>query len=72
MAAETLGSATRPMARSNPPLRGQVEKARSEIAKAVEVDPEISLADFAKLSLNKDEVGMDKGLARLRRLGLPE
>ena len=51
---------------------GQEEEARAEIAKAVEADPGISLADFAKLTLNKDQAGMDKGLARLRRLGLPE
>ncbi len=51
---------------------GKVEEAKAEIAKAVETDPEISLSDFAKLSLNRDQAGMDKGLARLRRLGLPE
>jgi adenylate cyclase len=51
---------------------GQEAEARAEVAKAVEADPGISLTDFAKLTLNKDEAGMDKGLARLRRLGLPE
>ena len=51
---------------------GQEKQARAEIAKAVETDPEISLTEFAKLSLNRDQAGMDRGLARLRRLGLPE
>jgi tetratricopeptide (TPR) repeat protein len=51
---------------------GQDGEARAEVAKAVEADAGISLMKFRKLSLNKDRAGLERGLAILRRLGLPE
>jgi tetratricopeptide (TPR) repeat protein len=50
----------------------QEDAARAEVAKAIEADPKISLERFARLSLKKDRSGMTRGLAVLRRLGLPE
>ena len=40
--------------------------------KAVEADAGISLAPLRQLSLSKDRAGLERGLAILRRLGLPE
>ena len=51
---------------------GQDQEARAELAKATEVDPGISLTEFGKLSLHKDQAAMDRGLTVLRQLGLPE
>jgi TolB-like protein/class 3 adenylate cyclase len=51
---------------------GQYDEARAEVAKAVEADPGISVRQFGELSLSKDRVGLERGLAILRSLGLPE
>ncbi len=51
---------------------GKEDKARAEIAKAVETNPGISLSNFAQQSLHKDAAGLERGLATLRKLGLPE
>jgi adenylate cyclase len=51
---------------------GQDDEARAEVGKALEADAGISLTHFRQLSLNKDRVGLESGLANLRRLGLPE
>jgi TolB-like protein/class 3 adenylate cyclase len=51
---------------------GQDGKARAEVAKAVEVDAGISLKQFSQNSLNKDRAGLERGLAILHMLGLPE
>ena len=51
---------------------GQDDEARAEVAKAVEADAGISLRQFGQHSLNKDRAGLERGLATLRRLGLPE
>ncbi|MDJ0895272.1 MAG: adenylate/guanylate cyclase domain-containing protein [Alphaproteobacteria bacterium] len=51
---------------------GQDDEARAEVVKALEADAAISVAEFRQLSLNKDRAGLERGLAILRRLGLPE
>jgi len=51
---------------------GEDDRARAEVAKAVEADPRITVTAFAQLSLGKDKAGLESGLATLRRLGLPE
>jgi len=51
---------------------GQVDEARAEVAKAVEADAGISLAQIAQNSLNKDRARVESALAILRGLGLPE
>jgi tetratricopeptide (TPR) repeat protein len=51
---------------------GQEDKARTLVAKAVQADAGISLTKMRQGSLNKDKSGLEKGLAILRRLGLPE
>jgi len=51
---------------------GQADKARAQVAKALEADPGISLTQFEKRSLNKDRSTLEGGLAILRELGLPE
>jgi TolB-like protein/class 3 adenylate cyclase len=51
---------------------GQDDEARAEVANAVEADAGISLTQFGQLSLNKDRAELERGLAILRRLGLPE
>lgn len=51
---------------------GQDDKARAEVAKAVEADSGTSLREFGKKSLGKDRAGLEKGIAILRRLGMPE
>lgn len=38
----------------------------------MEADAGISLAGFGQLSLSKDWAGLERGLAFLRSLGLPE
>jgi Tfp pilus assembly protein PilF len=52
--------------------RGQDDEARAEVAKAVETDAGISTTQFGQRSLNKDRAEVEKGLAILRSLGLPE
>ena len=51
---------------------GQEDEARAEVAKAIEADAGISLAHFGQLSLNKNRAEVERGLAALRKLGLPE
>ncbi len=51
---------------------GQDGEARAEIAKAIGADPGISVTEFGHLSLHKDAAGLERGLAALRRLGLPD
>jgi len=51
---------------------GQDDEARAEVAKALEADAGISLTLFGQLSLDKDRAGVERGLAILRKLGLPE
>ncbi|MFQ5973554.1 MAG: adenylate/guanylate cyclase domain-containing protein [Alphaproteobacteria bacterium] len=51
---------------------GQDDEARAEVAKAVEADTGVSLTEFRQHSLNKDRAGLERGLATLRWLGLPE
>jgi TolB-like protein/class 3 adenylate cyclase len=51
---------------------GQDDEARAEVAKAVEADAGISVTQIGQLSLNKDRAGFERGLATLRKLGLPE
>ncbi len=52
---------------------GQDDEARAEVAKAVEVDAGSStLAQFRQHSLNQDKTDLERGIATLRRLGLPE
>ncbi len=51
---------------------GQDDEARAEVAKAVEADAGVSLTQFRQHSLNSDRAGLERGLAILRRLGLPE
>jgi len=51
---------------------GQDDKARAEVAKAIEADAGISLTHVGQHSLNKDRAGVESGLAILRKLGLPE
>ncbi len=51
---------------------GQDDEARAEVAKAVEADAGVSLTQFRQHSLNKDRAGLERGLAILRRLGLPK
>jgi adenylate cyclase len=50
----------------------QDDAARAEIAKALEADAAMSLTHFGQSSLNKDTAELERGLATLRRLGLPE
>ena len=50
---------------------GQDDEARAEVAKAVEADAGISLTHFGQNSLNKDKAGLERGLATLRKMGLP-
>jgi TolB-like protein/class 3 adenylate cyclase/Tfp pilus assembly protein PilF len=52
--------------------RGEDEAARSEVAKALDADPGISVTQFSKLSLNQDTTKQEQGLAILRGLGLPD
>jgi len=42
------------------------------IAKALAVDAGMSLTHFGQSSLNQDTAELQRGLAILRRLGLPE
>jgi adenylate cyclase len=51
---------------------GQDDDARVEVAMAVEADAGISLTHFGQLSLDEDKAALERGLATLRRLGLPE
>jgi adenylate cyclase len=51
---------------------GQDDKARAQVAKAVEADAGISLKQFRQNSLNKDRAALEGGLVILRELGLPE
>ena len=51
---------------------GQEQEARAEVAKALEADAGMSVAEFRRLSLSKDRAGLEAGLAILHRLGLPE
>jgi tetratricopeptide (TPR) repeat protein len=51
---------------------GQDEKARAQVARAIEADAGISLKQFGQRSLNKDRSTLAGGLAILRELGLPE
>ncbi len=51
---------------------GQDDEAKAEVAKAVEADTGISLTHFRQLSLGKDRAGLERAIATLRRLGLPE
>ncbi|MDJ0947040.1 MAG: adenylate/guanylate cyclase domain-containing protein [Kiloniellales bacterium] len=51
---------------------GQDDEARAEIAMAIGADAGISVTKFGHLSLHKDAAGLKRGLAALRRLGLPE
>ena len=51
---------------------GQEQEARAEVAKALEADAGVSVAEFRRLSLSKDRAGLETGLAILHRLGLPE
>ncbi len=51
---------------------GQDDAARAEVAKALEADAGMSLARFGQGSLNQDTAGLERGLATLRGLGLPE
>ena len=51
---------------------GREAEARAEIAEALAADPEVSASSFGRHSLNKDRAASKKGLAVLRRLGLPE
>jgi adenylate cyclase len=51
---------------------GQDDDARVEVAMAVEADAGISLRHFGQLSLDEDKAALERGLATLRRLGLPE
>ena len=51
---------------------GQEDKARAQIAKALEANAGVSVRQLRRYSLNKDRTKLEKGLAVLRRLGLPE
>ncbi len=51
---------------------GRNDEAQAAVAAAVEADAGLSLAQFGRLSLNKDRTAVERGLAVLRRLGLPE
>jgi adenylate cyclase len=51
---------------------GRDAEARAEVASAIEADAGVSLADFARHSLHRDRAGLEKALATLRRLGMPE
>ncbi|MDH3918010.1 MAG: hypothetical protein OEU25_07490, partial [Rhodospirillales bacterium] len=51
---------------------GRDGEARAEVAKALEADAAISLTQFGQLSLDRDRARLERGLAVLRRLGLPE
>ncbi len=50
----------------------QDHAARAEVAKALEADAGMSLKRYGQSSLNKDTAELQRGLATLRRLGLPE
>jgi len=50
----------------------QDDAARSEVAKAVAADARISLAAMRQIALNRDRARVERGLAILRVLGLPE
>jgi adenylate cyclase len=51
---------------------GQDDEARAQVARALDADAGISLTQFRQRSLNKDRATLEKGLAILRELGLPE
>ncbi len=51
---------------------GQENEARAEITKALEIDADISLANFRQQSLSRDSAKLEQGIAVLRQLGLPE
>ncbi len=51
---------------------GRDDAAQAEIGAAIEADPKISLTHFGQLSLSQDRDGIERGLATLRRLGMPE
>jgi TolB-like protein/class 3 adenylate cyclase len=51
---------------------GQDDEAGADVVKAVEADAGISLTQLRQYSLNMDRAGMERGLAILRELGLPE
>jgi adenylate cyclase len=51
---------------------GQRDEARAEVAKAVEADAGISLTQVRQQLLNKDRAELERGLAILPSLGLPE
>jgi TolB-like protein/class 3 adenylate cyclase len=51
---------------------GQDDKARAEVAKAVEADAGISLTELRQRLLNKDRAALERELAILPGLGLPE
>ncbi len=48
------------------------DEARAEVARALEVEAGISVSQLRQLSLNKDRAKLERGLAILHRLGLPE
>lgn len=53
-------------------LLGQEDTARANIARAIQVNPAVSLSHFRQYALNRDRARLERGLAAMRRLGLPE
>jgi class 3 adenylate cyclase len=51
---------------------GREREARAAVARALGVDPGISVTSLAKRSPRKDRAAVEQALATLRRLGLPE
>ena len=51
---------------------GQDDAAVAEIARALQASPRISLSHFRQYALNRDREGLERGLAAMHRLGLPE
>ena len=51
---------------------GEEDTARANIARAVQTHPAVSLSHFRQYALNQDRARLERGLATMRRLGLPE
>jgi tetratricopeptide (TPR) repeat protein len=51
---------------------GREQEARAAVAAALRFDPGLSVTSFSELSLRKDKAAVDRAVAILRRLGLPE
>jgi adenylate cyclase len=51
---------------------GREQEARAAVAAALQFDPGLSVTSFAEMSFRKDKAAVDRAMAIMRRLGLPE